>query len=151
LLKFDKEQLTNLSEIILFITSISSKKDYYIDKIGELEDIRIVNTFFTHIEKYIYLDNKFDETNNLNQSHLDRSYLVNQQNMRIKEEYEKEKENLLKVLRENEKELSKKKEKFEILEKNYQDLEMRYKDKEREVEMSKNSHSQNVKNAGRNV
>lgn len=131
-----------LAEVIIFLSSISSRKDYYLDKISEFDDIRYVNAFFAHVEKYIVLDNKFDETN---QSHLDRSYMVNTQINKLREEYERERENLYKTIKDNEKEISKLFQKNEVLEKNYQDLETKYKDKERELEIVKSTQTQNMK------
>jgi chromosome segregation ATPase len=146
LLKNDKDQIIILAEILLLLSSISSKKEYYLDKMSELEDMRYVNAFFTHIEKYILLDSKMDETiNNLNQSMFDKSYMVNVQYSKQKEEFERERESLIKTIKENERVIIKLNEKNENLEKTLSDMEMKYKDKEREFEIARNSQHFNLK------
>jgi len=53
---------------------ITSQKNYYIDRIRELEDTKFVNIFFNKIEKYILLESKEDE-NNKSFSELSKSYV----------------------------------------------------------------------------
>jgi hypothetical protein len=123
---------------VLFLSSISSKKEYYLDKIGELEEYRVINNYLTHIEKYIQLDNKLDETNH---SHLEKSFTVNNQLLKFREENEK----FLRIMKENEKEILRLLKISENWEKNYQELELKYKDKERELEITKRNQNQNLK------
>ncbi len=108
--------------------------------------MRYVNAFFTHIEKYILIDNRMDETmNNLNQSMFDKSYMINVHFTKQKEEFERERESLIKTLKDSERVISKMNEKNENLEKNLTEMEMKYKDKEREFEISKSSQNFNLK------
>jgi hypothetical protein len=144
-LKNDKEQLLNIAELILFLLSICSKKNYYLDKLSELEDVRIINAFFNYIEKYILLDNKLDETTNLNQSQIEKSFVINNHLAKFKEEYFKERELLVKTIRDNEKIIFTLNEKNELLEKKYTDLELKFKDREREFDLIKKSQNYHLK------
>jgi chromosome segregation ATPase len=132
----------NLAEIILFISSISSKKDFYLDKISELDDIRYVNTYFSHIEKYILLDNKIDETF---QSNMDRSYMMNNQFVKLREEFERERETLIKTIKENEKIINKLNSKNENLERLNLEIGIKLKDKQKELEFFKLNQNQNIR------
>lgn len=148
LLKKDGEQLTNIAEILLFIAAISSKKDDYIDRLSEFEDVKYVNSFFSHIEKFIVFDSGTgDETGPLNHSGImsDKGKSTNRQTRdKLREEFREEKDRLLNLMKETEKELSKYKSKCETLEKNFYELEYKYSEKERECEIAKNKHSQNI-------
>ncbi len=98
----------------------------------------MINNYLSHIEKYIQLDNKLDETNH---SHLEKSFTVNNQLLKFREENEK----FLRILKENEKEIMRLQKISENWEKNYQELELKYKDKERELEITKKNQNQNLK------
>ena len=142
LLKNNKEQLILLSELLLFLSSISSKKDFYLDKLGEIDDMKICNAFFAVIEKYLVID-KNDDT--INQSHLEKSYIFSSQMNKMKEEYEKQIAGLISIIKENESKISQLQSKNDQLEKSVSDYDLRLKDKERELEMIKTTQNQNFK------
>ena len=48
IIKEDPNQMNLLSEILIFITSISSKKEIYLDRVAELDEM-ICNDFFVTI------------------------------------------------------------------------------------------------------
>ena len=101
ILKEDPNQLNLLSEILIFISSISSKKDIYLDRVAELDEM-ICNVFFVVIEKYIFID-----TEAINQSRsimLDKS--VFGLNTSMISRYDREKNNLIQGLKEQEKQIS---------------------------------------------
>ena len=60
LLKNDKEQLIKVAEMLCFLTIITSNKNYFIEKINEIEDNRLSNFYYSIIEKYITF--KIDES-----------------------------------------------------------------------------------------
>lgn len=142
LLKNNKEQLILLSELLLFLSSISSKKDFYLDKLGEIDDMKICNAFFAVIEKYLVID-KNDDT--INQSHLEKSYIFSSQMNKMKEEYEKQIAGLISIIKENESKISQLQSRNDQLEKSVNDYDLRLKDKERELEMIKTTQNQNFK------
>ena len=142
LLKNNKEQLIILSELLLFLSSISSKKDFYLDKLGEIDDMKICNAFFAVIEKYLVID-KNDDT--INQSHLEKSYIFSSQMNKMKEEYEKQIAGLISIIKENESKISQLQSRNDQLEKSVTDYDLRLKDKERELEMIKTTQNQNFK------
>lgn len=142
LLKNNKEQLILLSELLLFLSSISSKKDFYLDKLGEIDDMKICNAFFAVIEKYLVID-KNDDT--INQSHLEKSYIFSSQMNKMKEEYEKQIAGLISIIKENESKISQLQSRNDQLEKSVSDYDLRLKDKERELEMIKTTQNQNFK------
>ena len=142
LLKNNKEQLIILSELLLFLSSISSKKDFYLDKLGEIDDMQICNAFFAVIEKYLVID-KNDDT--INQSHLEKSYIFSSQMNKMKEEYEKQIAGLISIIKENESKISQLQSRNDQLEKSVTDYDLRLKDKERELEMIKTTQNQNFK------
>lgn len=142
LLKNNKEQLIILSELLLFLSSISSKKDFYLDKLGEIDDMKICNAFFGVIEKYLVID-KNDDT--INQSHLEKSYIFSSQMNKMKEEYEKQIAGLISIIKENENKISQLQTRNDQLEKSVNDYDLRLKDKERELEMIKTTQNQNFK------
>jgi len=107
---------------LLFLISISSKKNYYLDKIGELEDHKYITGFFNHIEKYIITGN--DETF--------LSYLPNNNHFY---KYKEEMENIINDL----------KAKNEQLETNLLSLELKFKDKEKELEIAKSNSNFNIR------
>jgi chromosome segregation ATPase len=80
LIKHDKEQIKLLAEFLLFLLAISSKKNYFLDKIYN-EDNKFINCLLYHVEKYLLFD-KQDEKDFLNQSIGGYT--------RLKDEYEKE-------------------------------------------------------------
>ena len=136
ILKEDPNQLNLLSEILIFISSISSKKDIYLDRVAELDEM-ICNVFFVVIEKYIFID-----TEAINQSRsimLDKS--VFGLNTSMISRYDREKNNLIQGLKEQEKQISNLKNQVENLLKEKKKLENIIKNKENEMEVMKLSHN----------
>ena len=136
ILKEDPNQLNLLSEILIFISSISSKKDIYLDRVAELDEM-ICNVFFVVIEKYIFID-----TEAINQSRsimLDKS--VFGLNTSMISRYDREKNNLIQGLKEQEKQISNLKNQVENLLKEKKKLENIIKDKENEMEVIKLSNN----------
>ena len=60
LLNNDIEQLIKVAEMLCFLTIITSNKNYFIEKINEIEDNRLSNFYYSIIEKYITF--KIDES-----------------------------------------------------------------------------------------
>ena len=60
LLNNDKEQLIKVAEMLCFLTIITSNKNFFIEKINEIEDNRLSNFYYSIIEKYITF--KIDES-----------------------------------------------------------------------------------------
>ena len=60
LLNNDKQQLIKVAEMLCFLTIITSNKNYFIEKINEIEDNRLSNFYYSIIEKYIAF--KIDES-----------------------------------------------------------------------------------------
>ena len=138
IIKEDPNQLNILSEILIFITSISSKKEIYLDRVAELDEM-ICNVFFVTIEKYIFID-----TEAINQSRsimLDKS--VFGLNTSMVSRYDRERNNLIQGIKEYEKQILILKSKVENLEKEKKKLENTIKDKDNEIEIIKNSNKNN--------
>ena len=60
LLNNDQEQLLKIAEMLCFLTIISSNKNYYIEKVNEIDDNQLSNLYYSIIEKYITF--KIDES-----------------------------------------------------------------------------------------
>ena len=60
LLLNNQEQLFKIAEMLCFLTIISSNKNYFIEKVNEIEDSQISNLYYSIIEKYITF--KIDES-----------------------------------------------------------------------------------------
>ena len=138
IIKEDPNQMNLLSEILIFITSISSKKEIYLDRVAELDEM-ICNVFFVTIEKYIFID-----TEAINQSRsimLDKS--VFGLNTSMVSRYDRERNNLIQGIKEYEKQILILKSKVENLEKEKKNLENIIKDKDNEIEIIKNSNKNN--------
>ena len=60
LINNDQEQLLNIAEMLCFLTIISSNKNYFIEKVNEIDDNQISNLYYSIIEKYITF--KIDES-----------------------------------------------------------------------------------------
>ena len=138
IIKEDPNQMNLLSEILIFITSISSKKEIYLDRVAELDEM-ICNVFFVTIEKYIFID-----TEAINQSRsimLDKS--VFGLNTSMVSRYDRERNNLIQGIKEYEKQILILKSKVENLEKEKKKLENTIKDKDNEIEIIKNSNKNN--------
>ena len=137
ILKNEQNQLLILSEILIFLSSISSRKEYYLEKVGELEN-SLCEAFFQIIEKYIFID-----TDAINQSRSmiqDKSGLGTSLYVNISD---KDRANLIQIIKDSEAKISSLKQYIESLEKTKEHLELKYNDKEREIEMLKKSQSKN--------
>ena len=55
-----QDQLLKIAEMLCFLTIISSNKNYFIEKVNEIEDNQISNLYYSIIEKYITF--KIDES-----------------------------------------------------------------------------------------
>ena len=53
-------ELIKVAEMLIFLTIISSNKNYYIEKVNEIEDNKISKLYYQIIEKYIFF--KIDES-----------------------------------------------------------------------------------------
>ena len=60
LINNDLEQLIKIAEMLCFLTIISSNKNYFIEKVNEIDDNQISNLYYSIIEKYITF--KIDES-----------------------------------------------------------------------------------------
>ena len=60
LINNDIQQLIKVAEMLCFLTIITSNKNYFIEKINEIEDNRLSNFYYSIIEKYITF--KIDES-----------------------------------------------------------------------------------------
>ena len=60
LLNNENEQLLKIAEMLCFLTIISSNKNYFIEKVNEIDDNQLRNLYYTIIEKYITF--KIDES-----------------------------------------------------------------------------------------
>ena len=60
LLNNENEQLLKIAEMLCFLTIISSSKNYFIEKVNEIDDNQLRNLYYTIIEKYITF--KIDES-----------------------------------------------------------------------------------------
>ena len=56
----DINELIKISEMLIFLTMISDNKNYYIEKINEIEDSKLSKLYYNIIEKYISF--KIDES-----------------------------------------------------------------------------------------
>lgn len=139
LLKFDSKQITNLAELILVLSAICSKKGVFLDRICEADDNILLDIYFNHIEKYLIFEKRLDDTL-MNQSNLDlnrSTVLASNQYLKIKEDFERDKNLLVREITLKDKENSEFKSKIESLTNAYNDLDLRLKDKEREYEIYK--------------
>ena len=117
ILKNEQNQLLILSEILIFLSSISSRKDYYLEKVGELEN-SLCEAFFQIIEKYIFIDNDaINQSRSMIQdkSGLGTSLYVNKS--------DKDKANLIQIIKDSEAKISSLKQYIESLEKTKEHLE----------------------------
>lgn len=134
ILKNTPEQLIVLSEILIFICSISSNKNEYLQKVAEFDNT-LCSFFLSVIEKYILIENE-----ELNQS---RSLMMNRSNFNLRAE-KADKQNLIDIIRENENRIYNMKGQIEAIEKQKKVLEQKLKDKENELEIyNKNSSNSN--------
>lgn len=148
ILKGEEYQLLQLIEFIVVLSALSSKKDVYLDRIGECEE-KIINLYLTLVEKYIPLETRNDCNEsliNINTSlikygsNLDHSARVigvlNEKLNKKIEENEKEKGNLMKSLNEAEYLYKQEQMRSFSLEKKLKEIENKYKDMQREVEVN---------------
>jgi len=155
ILKAEEYQLLQLIEFIVVLSALSSKKDIYLDRIGECEE-KIINLYLTLVEKYIPLETRNDCNEsliNINTSlikygnNLDHSARVigvlNEKLNKKIEETEKEKVVLLKNLNEAEYLYKEEQKRSQILECKLKELENKYKDVQREMEVNSISDKMN--------
>lgn len=143
LLKNDKNQLVYLAELIIFISAISSKSDYFLDLIGECEE-KIINYYCSINDKFLINNGKGDES--LLNTSVYKNYEKNTQIEKIQkknDELEMEKQKLLKNFEILEKDNQNLKEKLSDKDRLYNDIEYKYRDSLREVELLKNSNKSN--------
>lgn len=154
LLKGEEYQILSLIEILILMSATSSKKDYFLDKIGECEE-RLINTYLSYVEKYIPLETRNDcneslinintsiiRYNNGENSNKILGVLNEKLNKKI-EENEKEKANLLKAINDYENKIREEKNKNSNLEMRISELENKQKDFLREIEMSRSNDNMN--------
>ena len=79
LLNNDKDQLIKIAEMLCFLTIISSNKNYFIEKVNEIEDNQISNFYYSIIEKYIVF--KIDESIS---SIVEKTNIFNNQKQNVK-------------------------------------------------------------------
>ena len=60
LINNDINELIKISEMLIFLTMVSTNKNYYIEKINEIEDNKLSKLYYNIIEKYISF--KIDES-----------------------------------------------------------------------------------------
>ena len=60
LINNDINELIKISEMLIFLTMVSTNKNYYIEKINEIEDSKLSKLYYNIIEKYISF--KIDES-----------------------------------------------------------------------------------------
>ena len=60
LINNDQDQLLKIAEMLCFLTIISSNKNYFIEKVKEIENNQLSNLYYSIIEKYITF--KIDES-----------------------------------------------------------------------------------------
>lgn len=161
----DQEQIVLLAEILLFICVITSRKNFYIDRIRDLENAKFVNIFFSRIEKYILLESKDDEYNK-SFSELSKSYIgyfsnynTNHYNnlksqasssefdsyKALKQLLDQEREIHRKTLREHENEIFRLNIKVESYDKTITDLEAKLRDRESELAYFKSNNQLTLK------
>jgi hypothetical protein len=129
LLKEDNEQLMHLGEMLLLLTAISSKKNTYLDILNE-SDAVYVQDYLTFLEKYLHIEAKEDTINrSSSRGTFMRTKTIIKGNI---EDYKKIYQRKMEALEYENGELSKKNEEV-----NNQlvDLELKYKDAFREIEI----------------
>lgn len=150
LLKGEEYQIFAVLELLILISALSSKKDYFLDKVGECEE-HIINLYLSYAEKYIPLESRNDCNEsliNINSSlirygSMDNSSkiigVLNEKLNKKLEENEREKNILLKNINELDSNLREEKKKTQILENKLTELENKQKDYTRELEMVRNT------------
>lgn len=154
LLKGEDYQIITLVEIIILISALSSKKDYFLDKIGECDE-RLINVYLTYVEKYVPLEAKNDcnesliniNTSLIKYSNFEGSSkilgVLNEKLNKKIEEHEKDKNLFLKNISELEILLKEEKSKNYVLDQKLQDMDSRFKDFSREIELAKSTNTMN--------
>ena len=161
-------------EILILMTAVCSKKDIWLEKLGDCED-KLVNAYLSYVEKYIPLDSRNDESilntsismiignnynnhnnssiggnhnNNHNHSNTQNSTrilnLINEKMHKKIEELEKEKMNLLKTVNNCEMDKTEEKNKYNKLENKIKEIEFQYKDSLRQIELNKISNNNSI-------
>ena len=138
ILKNDNEQLNLLSEILIFLCSITSKKELYLERCAEFDEM-VCNFFFVVIEKYIIID-----TESISQSRsimLDKSTLG--LNTTMINRLDKEKNAYMSIIKDQETQISNLKNQIENFEKKKKEYENKLSEKDREIEILKNTQRDN--------
>jgi chromosome segregation ATPase len=150
LLKNDENELMLLTDYIIVLTSVSSRVNYYLDRL-ENEEVRLVNTYYEIFDKYISHNDGLNASINsfyskpseelkghrLSISNLDKL------NKRV-EELLRDKDRDSKIISDLEKELEKTKNNNKEFESQYTNIDMKYKDSLRELEHLKRSSKTNI-------
>ena len=91
LLNNDLNELIKIAEMLIFLTIICSNKNYYIEKINEIDDNNISKLYYSIIEKYIFF--KIDESviiNKENESfdkYLNNNQIISVKTIKINKDY----------------------------------------------------------------
>jgi hypothetical protein len=154
LLKGEEYQIVTLIELIILMSALSTKKDYFLDRIGECDE-RLINTYLTYVEKYVPLEAKNDGNEsllNINSSLIRYNNfegtskilgVVNEKLNKKIEESEKEKNVFLKNINELENLLKEERKKNYNLEQKLVEMDLKFKDFNREIELVKSSNNFN--------
>lgn len=154
LLKGEEYQIITLVELIILMSALSTKKDYFLDRIGECDE-RLINIYLTYVEKYVPLEAKNDGNEsllNINSSLIRYNNfegtskilgVVNEKLNKKIEESEKEKNLFLKNINELENLLKEEKKKNYNLEQKLVEMDLKFKDFSREIELVKSSNNFN--------
>jgi chromosome segregation ATPase len=144
------KSLIEFGEIILLLTSVSSEKDLYIDRISECEEVHL-NFFLDVVEKYMILtegsSNKFTKRTSLLMNFNDSTKTfqaidkINKKN----DELENCRKNFMKTIEHLESEIETLNTEKKGLEDKLEEKELRIKDMTREMEMFKNSNQEFMK------
>ena len=130
ILKQEQPQLLLLSELLIFICSISINKDTYIETVSEL-DTSLCELYFNIVEKYLLIDP--DRLSRSKSQILDKSVVISN----YVKKHDKEKSNLLSIIKDYEHKITQLSSAVSRLEKTKTDLELKLSDKEREIAMMK--------------
>ena len=130
ILKQEQPQLLLLSELLIFICSISINKDTYIETVSEL-DTSLCELYFNIVEKYLLIDP--DRLSRSKSQILDKSVVISN----YVKKHDKEKSNLLSIIKDYEHKITQLSSTVSRLEKTKTDLELKLSDKEREIAMMK--------------
>lgn len=157
ILKGDQKNIILFCEIFLLLSSITTQKDLYIDRVSESEE-KYLNGFLNIIEKYVIFETtEVNKSPNCNRKFTARTSILFNYNDNSKtiaaveklnkkiEDLDNDKRNLLKTLSINEQDLEDCRDKNKSLSKLLKDSEFKNSDLMREIEMLKNSNEDIMK------